>query len=140
MVRIKHRYILINVLYPHDASKSASASAKEAIAWTVQFRRPSSDRLDGKLVQRLIRDGVSELFGDYGAGMIAGSLQGKAYIQQGCYRRLYLSTDRLQSNTALQQLRPPSYAFLGLIIGSCGLLCLLPQGCQSPLTSHASFR
>lgn len=80
MVRIKHRYLLLNVLYP-GAEKRASASttSDEAVPWPVQFRAPSSDRLDAKLLARVIRDGVSELFGDYGAGMVAGSLQGRGH-------------------------------------------------------------
>ncbi|USW56974.1 Putative RNase P subunit Pop5/Rpp14/Rnp2 [Septoria linicola] len=79
MVRIKHRYLLINVLYPQeDKPKTANPSkSEEPLPWTIQFRRPSSDRFDGKLLHRMVKDGVSELFGDYGAGMIAGSLQVK---------------------------------------------------------------
>lgn len=73
MVRIKHRYLLLNILYP---SEDKSAKKDENLPWTVQFRRPSSDKLNGRILMRLIRDGVSELFGDYGAGMVAGSLQG----------------------------------------------------------------
>jgi ribonuclease P/MRP protein subunit POP5 len=76
MVRLKHRYLLINILYT-DPARPAKSATQEQLPWTVQFRRPSSDRLDGKLLARMIRDGVAELFGDYGAGMVAGSLQGK---------------------------------------------------------------
>jgi ribonuclease P/MRP protein subunit POP5 len=76
MVRIKHRYLLINILYPnHQPSKSTPPQPEEPLPWTVEFQRPSSDRLDSKLLNRMIRDGVAELFGDYGAGMVAGSLQ-----------------------------------------------------------------
>lgn len=76
MVRIKHRYLLINVLYPtQSTTKRPSTSPDENLPWTVQFRRPSLDDFDGKLLHRLIKNGVAELFGDYGAGMVAGSLQ-----------------------------------------------------------------
>lgn len=81
MVRIKHRYLLLNILYPAEDKSKTPSNKDEQIPLTVQFRRPSSDRLDGRLLMRVIRDGVSELFGDYGAGMIAGSLQGKLYCQ-----------------------------------------------------------
>lgn len=74
MVRIKHRYLLVNVLYPEDASNHKQTD--ENLPWSVKFRRPSSDRFDGRLLFRMVRDGVSDLFGDYGAGMVAGSLQG----------------------------------------------------------------
>jgi ribonuclease P/MRP protein subunit POP5 len=75
MVRLKHRYLLVNILYNNPARPSRTPS-EEQLPWTVQFHRPSSDKLDGKLLARVIRDGVAELFGDYGAGMVAGSLQG----------------------------------------------------------------
>ena len=78
MVRIKHRYLLINILYPDpDASNRQNpTNLDKTLPYTVQFRRPSSDQLNARLLARLIRDGVLELFGDYGQGMIAASLQG----------------------------------------------------------------
>ena len=78
MVRLKHRYLLINILYPdsEDRSTTTQPKADEEIPYLVQFRQPSSDRLDSKFLLRLIRDGVAELFGDYGSGMVVGSLQG----------------------------------------------------------------
>lgn len=79
MVRIKYRYLLVNILYP---SPSTNAKPDPQVPYIVQFRQPSSDRLDAKLFARTIRDGVVELFGDYGSGMIAASLQGKAYNRQ----------------------------------------------------------
>jgi ribonuclease P/MRP protein subunit POP5 len=78
MVRLKHRYLLAHILYP-DARDSANPKPfkrLEEAPYTVQFHRPSSDRLDGRLLMKVIRNGVVELFGDYGSGMIAGSLQG----------------------------------------------------------------
>lgn len=77
MVRIKHRYLLLNILYPTQEKSTTTTKPDEEIPWTVYFRKASSDRLDGRLLLRMIRDGVSELFGDYGAGMVASSLQVK---------------------------------------------------------------
>lgn len=78
MVRLKHRYLLVNILYPEDGEtpKHSRVRDNETTPYALQYRRPSDDRVDGRLLARLIRDGVSELFGDYGSGMIAGSLQG----------------------------------------------------------------
>ena len=78
MVRIKHRYLLLNILYP-DPSKASPLQpvANGPIPYTVQFRAPTADALNGKILIRLIRDGVADLFGDYGAGKVSGSLQGK---------------------------------------------------------------
>ena len=80
MVRLKHRYLLVNILYPDtkDATNSSRVKSGDDVPYTVQFHQPSSDRLDARLLMKMIRDGVSELFGDYGSGMIAGSLQGKS--------------------------------------------------------------
>ena len=78
MVRIKHRYLLVNILYPdvRDSANATKVNVDNDVPYTVQFHQPSSDRLDARLLAKIIRDGVSELFGDYGSGMIAGSLQG----------------------------------------------------------------
>ncbi|KAF7196726.1 hypothetical protein HII31_02096, partial [Pseudocercospora fuligena] len=73
MVRIKHRYLLMNVLYPQDASSAKHND--ENLPWSVKFRRPSSDRFEAGFIVRLVRNGVAELFGDYGAGMVSGSLK-----------------------------------------------------------------
>ena len=80
MVRIKHRYLLINILYPSPSEAkpsrpSSSARPEEPLPWTIQFRRPTSDKFSSAILHRMIKEGVAELFGDYGAGMIAGSLQ-----------------------------------------------------------------
>ncbi|EME78683.1 uncharacterized protein MYCFIDRAFT_18996, partial [Pseudocercospora fijiensis CIRAD86] len=73
MVRIKHRYLLMHVLYPQDASTAKHQD--ETVPWSVKFRRASSDRFEAGLILRVVRNGVAELFGDYGAGMVSGSLK-----------------------------------------------------------------
>lgn len=83
MVRIKYRYLLLNVLYPEQETrhgKQSSSASKDDLPYTIQFRRPGSDQFNGKVLSKLIRDGVSDLFGDYGAGMVSGSLVGKSNI------------------------------------------------------------
>ncbi|KAF2721530.1 hypothetical protein K431DRAFT_206595, partial [Polychaeton citri CBS 116435] len=79
MVRLKHRYLLVNILYPEDTSnnpyKRASASNDTGdLPWTVVFHRPSADNAS-KVFLRMIRDAIGEVFGDYGSGMTAGSLK-----------------------------------------------------------------
>lgn len=80
MVRLKHRYLLVNILYPEDGKSpiSSKATKGEDVPYAMRFRRPSDDRVDARMLARLIRDGVAELFGDYGSGMMASSLQGTA--------------------------------------------------------------
>lgn len=85
MVRIKHRYLLVNILYPEQEAlnnKQHSSGSKDDLPYTVQVRRPGPDQLSGKLLSRLIREGVADLFGDYGAGMVTGSLMGKNHIHR----------------------------------------------------------
>lgn len=77
MVRIKHRYLLVNFLYPEE-SKSASTNTP-SLPYSVQFHQPSPDNLTSKLLTRLLREGLSDNFGDYGAGRAAGSLQVKYF-------------------------------------------------------------
>lgn len=72
MVRIKHRYLLLNILYPNSPPQN-----EKPLPWAITFRRPSPTNLTPQLLIRIIRDNIAELFGDYGAGMVAGSLQGK---------------------------------------------------------------
>ncbi|KAG9542960.1 hypothetical protein KCU61_g2328, partial [Aureobasidium melanogenum] len=74
MVRLKHRYLLVNILYPDSDTPTKSTTRDGQVPDVVSFRRPSSDKLNAQLLARIIRDGVAELFGDYGSGMIASSL------------------------------------------------------------------
>lgn len=75
MVRLKHRYLLVNILYPEAGAQNA-IKAEDDLPHIVQFHQPSSDQLTARVLLRIIRDGVAELFGDYGSGMISGSLLG----------------------------------------------------------------
>lgn len=77
MVRLKHRYLLVNILYPDSDTPTKSTTRDGQVPDVVSFRRPSSDKLNAQLLARIIRDGVAELFGDYGSGMIASSLVGE---------------------------------------------------------------
>lgn len=82
MVRLKHRYLLINILYPSSSATPSSGAGRTPstaghLPTTIDFHQPTSDKLTPQLLVRLIRDGVAELFGDYGSGMTAASLVGK---------------------------------------------------------------
>jgi hypothetical protein len=79
MVRIKHRYLLVNILYPNPetANVQPAKSGGNTIPYAVRFRQPSSDRVDHGILLKAIRNGVETVFGDYGSGKIASSLQSK---------------------------------------------------------------
>lgn len=74
MVRIKHRYLVVNFLYPAPAT-TTSSSTKEPLPDFIQFHHPTPDQLHAGLLLRAIRDGVAELFGDYGSGVVSSSLK-----------------------------------------------------------------
>ncbi|KAH7043212.1 Rpp14/Pop5 family-domain-containing protein [Macrophomina phaseolina] len=77
MVRLKHRYLLVNLLYPSPSTAAAKSSATPLDA--VHFHKPSSDRLTAGLLIKIIREGIADLFGDYGAGMTSGTLAVKYF-------------------------------------------------------------
>lgn len=74
MVRLKHRYLLVTFLYP---SSLTGLPIKDLLPDIVQFNQPSSDQLTVPLLIKAIREGVAELFGDYGVGVVSSSLQVK---------------------------------------------------------------
>lgn len=75
MVRVKNRYLVVNYLYPTLASPSGT---KDALPEALSFHQPTPDEFhQGRLI-RAIQDGVTELFGDYGMGMVSTSLKGKS--------------------------------------------------------------
>ncbi|KAF2645704.1 hypothetical protein P280DRAFT_126957 [Massarina eburnea CBS 473.64] len=72
MVRVKNRYLVVNFLYP---GSTPTAPSKPGIPNLVQFHAPTPDAFHTGHLLRIIRDGVQELFGDYGAGMVHNALK-----------------------------------------------------------------
>jgi hypothetical protein len=71
MVRVKNRYLVVNFLYPEPTAKS-----KTQLPDLVQIHSPTPDALKQGVIVRMIRDGVEDLFGEYGSGMVASGLKG----------------------------------------------------------------
>lgn len=69
MVRVKNRYLLVQILYPQDLTAGKSE--------LLTLYQPTVDALEPQVLLRALRATVLELFGDYGAGAVGGSLQGK---------------------------------------------------------------
>ena len=130
MVRIKHRYLLVNILYPEQEARKTKQSASGGnhdLPYTVQFRRPGPEQLNGKLLTRLIREGVADLFGDYGSGMVSGSLVGKAvFVISSSWTHGSLFC---QSNIAPKQQAQPSSVSPAHITVWCGLRWLSQHLC-----------
>ena len=70
MVRIKERYLLVNILYPPGAGKAPLPGLPHLVA----VHQPTSDELTASALARAIKAQIAELFGDYGAGL--ASIQG----------------------------------------------------------------
>ena len=66
MVRIKERYLLVNILYP----PSPADLAKGGVLGSVYLRQPTVDKLTFQSLNKAIRAQVAQLYGDYGAGAL----------------------------------------------------------------------
>ncbi|KAF8858286.1 hypothetical protein BDZ45DRAFT_743532 [Acephala macrosclerotiorum] len=73
MVRLKNRYLLVNILYP-ELEKN---QLKSDIPDVVVFHQPTTNELNSHALLRGIRAEVSSLFGDYGTGALSESLNVK---------------------------------------------------------------
>lgn len=72
MVRIKERYLLVNILYPSELG------TKPDVPDLVVLNQPTADALTPGALLRGLRAEIADLFGDYGSGMAeGGSLVGK---------------------------------------------------------------
>ena len=86
MVRIKHRYLLVQILYPGSptsstsqtsASKATISSTANQLPQIVEFHRPTPDDITPQVLLKLVRDHIQLLYGDYGVGVVGGALSGK---------------------------------------------------------------
>ncbi len=80
MVRLKHRYLLVNILYPELEKIKASANIPDVVV----FNQPTTSDLTPQALLRGLRTEISSLFGDYGSGAVSESLSG--IISRCCFR------------------------------------------------------
>lgn len=73
MVRIKERYLLVNIVYPPVQPKEKSAT----LPLPVVQHQPTIEKLTPQALLKGIRAEVSTLFGDFGSGALDGGLSGK---------------------------------------------------------------
>ncbi|KAM0323438.1 hypothetical protein ACHAQA_008717 [Verticillium albo-atrum] len=69
MVRIKERYLLVNILYPPSPSKSTNVN----VPGFVVLHQPTPGGLLPRDLIKGIRNQVAALFGDYGSGAFEGN-------------------------------------------------------------------
>ncbi|KAG5991800.1 hypothetical protein E4U54_003809 [Claviceps lovelessii] len=72
MVRIKERYLLVNILYPPDTDSSAAS-----VPDFVSQHRPTLDKVTPQALVKGIKAEVGLLFGDFGLGAFEGTLSVK---------------------------------------------------------------
>src|SRR5271163_2108796 len=65
MVRLKHRWLLFEIIYPSETSPSSN---------TIPFSTPSPPNVTTKLLIDTIRQQISYNFGDHGSGLVSSSL------------------------------------------------------------------
>ncbi|KAK4099694.1 hypothetical protein N658DRAFT_508517 [Parathielavia hyrcaniae] len=73
MVRLKDRYLLVNIIY----SDVPPGQAKSSVPDLLLYNQPTSDELRPQLLLKAIRSEVAALFGDCGSGAVDRSLQVK---------------------------------------------------------------
>ncbi|KAL9641207.1 MAG: hypothetical protein Q9204_000195 [Flavoplaca sp. TL-2023a] len=72
MVRIKHRYLLVNILYPEPPTSQPHQPLD--IPDSVSIYQPTSDELTPQLLAKAMRDQILLMYGDYGAGVTSTGL------------------------------------------------------------------
>jgi ribonuclease P/MRP protein subunit POP5 len=75
MVRIKHRYLLAEILYPPPST----TTLKPDIPDSVLFHAPTAPHITSSTLLHLLRAQISLLFGDYGSGVLAAGLSVKYF-------------------------------------------------------------
>ncbi|KAL2870654.1 Rpp14/Pop5 family protein [Aspergillus lucknowensis] len=141
MVRVKHRYLLVNILYPEPSaspsSSSTAVSKTHAQQSQLRIHAPTSDALTPSLLARMIRDEVAEIFGDWGIGRLGGVGAGGVSVK-------YLSS---ATSTAIIRCPRASYR---LVWTALTYMDRVPEineggksgrrGGQAPLTRPCVFR
>ncbi|KAF2855757.1 hypothetical protein T440DRAFT_162335 [Plenodomus tracheiphilus IPT5] len=75
MVRVKFRYLVVNFLYPEPSTTPQTKTTTTPLPDLIQIHSPTPDALHQGSIMRMVRDGVEDLYGDYGAGMISAGLK-----------------------------------------------------------------
>lgn len=73
MVRLKERYLLVNIIYPPSL---ATKIAEVNVPSIVVQRQPTTEALSAQALLQAIRSEVKVLFGDYGSGCFENHLSG----------------------------------------------------------------
>ncbi|KAK7432636.1 RNA-binding protein pop5 [Neonectria magnoliae] len=113
MVRIKERYLLVNIVYAPEPARAA----KDKLPDVVIHHQPTLERLTPQALLKGIRAEVASLFGDYGSGALGGSLSVK-------YLSLATSTFILRCSRAHYQLLWSALTFMDHVPVKDGRPCI----------------
>lgn len=86
MVRLKNRYLLLDILYPDPSTWPSTKQPSTSTSSSPQLaiHAPTSDALTPGLLAKMVREEVSEMYGDWGIGRLggasAGGLQGMHFL------------------------------------------------------------
>lgn len=69
MVRLKNRYLLLDILYPDPSTWPSKNPTSTQLA----IHSPTSDALTPGLLAKMIREEVGEMYGDWGVGKLGGA-------------------------------------------------------------------
>jgi ribonuclease P/MRP protein subunit POP5 len=72
MVRLKSRYLLVDILYPDPSTWPATPTSKPHNP-QLAIHSPTSDTLTPGFLAKMIRESVAELYGDWGIGKLGGA-------------------------------------------------------------------
>ena len=73
MVRLKQRYLLLDILYPDPSTwPTTHRTPSNPTPPHLRIHAPTADTLTPALLAKIIREQVSELFGDWGVGRLGG--------------------------------------------------------------------
>jgi len=73
MVRLKDRYLLVNIIYTDVPSGQSNGPVSDLLL----YNQPTASELKPQHLLKAIRGQVNALFGDCGSGAVDRSLQGK---------------------------------------------------------------
>lgn len=97
MVRLKNRYLLVNILYPELDDKAINAKVPDV----VKLNQPTTNSLTPGALVKGLRAEIATLFGDYGSGAVADSLSGQSYQYRKAFLLILFSQISLPSNVDL---------------------------------------
>jgi ribonuclease P/MRP protein subunit POP5 len=73
MVRLKNRYLLVNILYPELEDRKE----KTKIPDIVDINQPTADALTAGALLKGLKAEIAIMFGDYGSGAVSESMVGE---------------------------------------------------------------